>query len=242
VRRPLGGRRLGPALAVLVALATAAGAACGGDDGTEPPAAAGGGGTGWVRAGGDLANTRAAPAETALGPDTVGDLRPAWELAGVLGVTRTPVDDGVVYVGDWTGHVRTLDAATGDEAWAPRPGEQLRRRIARGGRRPHLRRHVRRPDRRPRPETGEPAWETPIGDHPKAVVFGSPIVADGLVVAGVGSYEVLAPATRRRSGATSSPSMPPPGHRGRRRVRADGAVAGRGLILRVPGPRGRRVA
>ena len=42
-------------------------------------------------------------------------------------------------------------------------------------------------------EPGEPAWETPIGDHPKAVVFGSPIVADGLVVAGVGSYEVFAP-------------------------------------------------
>ena len=41
--------------------------------------------------------------------------------------------------------------------------------------------------------TGEPVWETPIGDHPKAVVFGSPVVVDGLVVVGVGSFEVFAP-------------------------------------------------
>jgi polyvinyl alcohol dehydrogenase (cytochrome) len=147
-----------------------------------------------VRAGGDLANTRAATAETVLGPDTVGDLRPAWELAGVLGVTGTPVvEDGVVYVGDWTGHVRALDAATGDEAWA----HDLRSSYVGGspvvdGDLVYVGTFDARIVALDR-GTGEPAWETPIGDHPKAVVFGSPVVADGLVVAGVGSYEVFAP-------------------------------------------------
>jgi polyvinyl alcohol dehydrogenase (cytochrome) len=194
VRRPRGGRRPGPALAVLVALATAAGAACGGDDGTEPPAAAGGAGTAWVRAGGDLANTRAASGETALGPDTVGDLRPAWELAGVLGVTGTPVvDDGVVHVGDWTGHVRALDAATGDEAWAhDLESNYVGGSLVVDGDLVYVGTFDARIVALDR-VTGEPAWETPIGDHPKAVVFGSPVVADGLVVAGVGSYEVFAP-------------------------------------------------
>ena len=147
-----------------------------------------------MRAGGDLANTRAATAETVLGPDTVGDLRPAWELADVLGVTGTPVvEDGVVYVGDWTGHVRALDAATGDEAWA----HDLESNYVGGsavveGDLVYVGTFDARIVALDR-ETGEPAWETPIGDHPKAVVFGSPVVADGLVVAGVGSYEVFAP-------------------------------------------------
>ena len=37
------------------------------------------------------------------------------------------------------------------------------------------------------------AWETDVDPYPKAVVFGSPVVADGLVVTGVGSFEVFVP-------------------------------------------------
>lgn len=84
------------------------GDASGGD---RPPAE-------WPRLGFDLANTRAAVGETTVGPGTVADLAPVWEVDGVKGVTGTPVvAGGTVYVGDWTGHLRAIDAGTGDEAW-----------------------------------------------------------------------------------------------------------------------------
>ena len=189
--------RLGLALAVAVAVVAGA-AACstdeGGDEGGDGAADGAAAPAEWPQVGYDLANTRAVEGETALAPDTVGDLAPAWELHGVAGVTGTPaVVDDTVYVGDWTGHVRALDAATGDELWAHDLGggyvggavsvddSQLvvgtfdARLVALG-----------RAD-------GEPRWETEVSEHPKAVIFGSPVIVDGLVVVGVGSFEVFAP-------------------------------------------------
>jgi polyvinyl alcohol dehydrogenase (cytochrome) len=187
--------RLGTALAVAVALAAGVAACAGDDDGADdadateaaPPPE-------WPRLGYDLANTRAAVDETTLDRQTVGDLAPAWEMDGVKGVTGTPVvSDGAVYVGDWTGHLRALDAATGDELWqldlesgyvggsAVVDGDDVivgtfdARLVA--------------VDR----VTGEPRWEASVDEHPKAVVFGSPVVVDDLVVVGVASFEVFAP-------------------------------------------------
>jgi polyvinyl alcohol dehydrogenase (cytochrome) len=168
----------------------------GGETAAPPPAE-------WVRLGGDLANTRAAADEAAIGPDNVSDLRPAWELTGVNGVSGTPiVADGVVHVGDWTGHVRALDATTGEELWDRDLATHYiggavavdRSRVFVGT----FDARVVALDR----ATGAPQWETPVGDHPQAVIFGSPIVADGpagagaepsgLVLVGVGSFEVFA--------------------------------------------------
>ena len=211
-RRP---SRLGPAVAVLVAVVAGLGACA--DDDADGSGLAGAGaadaeratetGTGdetatpvtdddpaWVRLGYDLANTRAVADESTLDRDTVADLAPAWELSGLLGVSGTPaVSHGVVYTGDWTGHLRALDATTGEEAWAHDLG---------GG---YVGGSVAVDDTQVVVGTfdarivsldrasGEPRWETPIGDHPKAVVFGSPVIVDGLVVVGVGSFEVFAP-------------------------------------------------
>ncbi|HET8619016.1 MAG TPA: PQQ-binding-like beta-propeller repeat protein [Acidimicrobiales bacterium] len=148
----------------------------------------------WVRVGLDLANTRAMTAETEIDPDTVAGLRPAWDVRGLRGVSGTPlVSGGTVWFGDWTGHVRALDAATGDELWA----QDLHNNYIGGslvldGDRVYAGTFDGRVVALDR-ETGEPVWETPIGDHPKAVIFGSPVVADGLVVTGVGSFEVFVP-------------------------------------------------
>ncbi|HET6949720.1 MAG TPA: PQQ-binding-like beta-propeller repeat protein, partial [Acidimicrobiales bacterium] len=186
-------RRFGPGLAVLVAVA-AGSVACAGDEPADRPASAGGSPAAWVRAGGDLANTRAAGDETTLGPDTVGDLRPLWDVDGIRGVTGTPVvAEGVVYVGDWTGHVRALDAATGEERWAyDLDGNWVGGSLVVDGDLVYVGTFDARVVALDR-ATGEPVWETAIGDHPKAVVFGSPVVAEGLVVIGVGSFEVFVP-------------------------------------------------
>ena len=206
--------RLGLAVAVLVAVVSGVGA-CADDDETDGSglSGAGAGGAGdeaeardgdarpdagddaaWVRFGRDLANTRAVADETTLDTATVTDLAPAWEVDGILGVSGTPaVADGMVYLGDWTGHLRALDAESGDEVWQHELG---------GG---YVGGSVAVDDTQVVVGTfdarivsldrasGEPRWEASVDDHPKAVVFGSPVIVDGLVVVGVGSFEVFAP-------------------------------------------------
>jgi polyvinyl alcohol dehydrogenase (cytochrome) len=184
----------------LVAVAGLIAAACaGGDDD-------GGGGGGaarasdeaaapaeWLRVGLDLENTRAVTGETGLDVGTVAGLAPKWDVRGLDGMSGTPaVSDGVIYFGDWTSHVWALDTEDGSEVWNHEVGGgyvggsvaldednvyagTFDGRIVALGR-----------------DTGEPVWDTQIGDHPKAVIFGSPVVVDGLVVVGVASYEVFA--------------------------------------------------
>ncbi|HKY67533.1 MAG TPA: PQQ-binding-like beta-propeller repeat protein, partial [Acidimicrobiales bacterium] len=147
----------------------------------------------WATVGGDLANTRSAEG-AGIGATDVGELAPAWQLGGLKGVTGTPVvADGTVYVGDWTSHVRALDAATGDERWThDLGGGYVGGALAVGDDHAYVGTFDARIVALDR-TTGEPAWETDLDAHPKAVVFGSPVTADGLVLAGVGSYEVFAP-------------------------------------------------
>jgi polyvinyl alcohol dehydrogenase (cytochrome) len=147
---------------------------------------------GWAHLGADLANSRAALDEDTVGPGNVADLAPAWELTGAKGVTGTPlVVDGTVYVGDWDGTVHALDAATGEERWATQVASYYI-----GGAvavdddsvfAGTFDARVVALDR----ATGEQRWEAPIGDHPMAVIFGSPIRVDDVVLAGVASFELM---------------------------------------------------
>ncbi len=179
---------------MLVALLTGL-AACGDDgDGGDDGGAAEVPPVEWVRVGYDLANTRAVEDEVTIGPDDVSELAPAWEVTGLDGVSGTPaVVDGTVYVGDWTGHVRALDAASGEELWAQQvsPG-YIGGSVAVDGDRVVAGTFDARLVALDR-DSGEVVWETDLDEHPKAVVFGSPIVVDDLVVAGVGSFEVFVP-------------------------------------------------
>src|SRR5690606_11938386 len=73
----------------------------------------------WPTHGHDLGAQRWNGFETVLGPDEASSLEPVWEVDDLLAVTGTPaVVDGVVYVTEWTGGVRALDAETGEERWA----------------------------------------------------------------------------------------------------------------------------
>jgi polyvinyl alcohol dehydrogenase (cytochrome) len=68
--------------------------------------------------------TFATSCDTALGPDTVAELRQTWFHATDDVVTATPAVVGdVVYVGDWAGVVYALDRDSGDELWRHQTAE-----------------------------------------------------------------------------------------------------------------------
>lgn len=146
----------------------------------------------WGHAGHDLENSRAAGDDEGVAPDAVAGLRARWDLTDVLGVSGTPVvADGTLYVGDWAGHVRALAADDGALEWdaalgdAPVPGavalaDELVFAASSDGELHAL-------DR----ATGDEAWTTPVDEHPAAMVWGSPVHVDGLVVLGVASDQEL---------------------------------------------------
>jgi polyvinyl alcohol dehydrogenase (cytochrome) len=181
-------------VAGLVAAACGGGGGGGGDGGDaagpaaeeQPPAE-------WVRVGLDLANTRAVTGETTLDAGSVAGLAPVWDVRGLDGMSGTPiVSDGVVYFGDWTGHVRALNSEDGTEVWNRQLGDRyIGGSVVLDGDHVYAGTFDARIVALSR-DTGEPVWDTQIGDHPKAVIFGSPVVVDGLVVVGVASFEVFA--------------------------------------------------
>jgi polyvinyl alcohol dehydrogenase (cytochrome) len=186
--------RRGPVLACAAAALTAGLLACS-DDGNDDPAAADKPTTAaeWTSLGKDLGHSRAATDETTVGPDNVADLAPAWQRDGIKGLTGTPVvSDGVVYFGDWTGHVRALDARTGDESWATDVESfYIGGSVGLDDERVYVATFDTRVVALDR-ETGEQVWETPrVGDHSQAAIFGSPTVVDGKVIVGVASYELM---------------------------------------------------
>lgn len=192
----LGGPVLCLAVALLASLLLAV--ACGGDDsgggdgGDDGSGAAAEPAAEWVRLGKDLGNTRAATEETEVGVDTVADLAPAWARDGIRGLTGTPVvADGGVYIGDWSGSVRALDAATGEERWATDlDTNYVGGSVALDDERVYAAAFDARVVALDR-ETGEELWTAEVDDHQMAAIFGSPVVVDDLVITGVASFELM---------------------------------------------------
>jgi len=72
----------------------------------------------WTTAGNGLNNWRSQPDETTINAANVSTLAPKWVYHPGGDVSATPsVQDGAVYVPDWSGHVAKLDAATGSVIW-----------------------------------------------------------------------------------------------------------------------------
>lgn len=172
-------RFLGLGLAVLL-LATACGV--GPPRGHRHPAE-------WPHAGLDLENTRAAVAETTIGPDNVESLGREWELTGVKGVTGTPiVSDGVLYVTDWSGYVRALDASSGEEVWSQQIGQRVTGAVALDDERVFAGSADGQLTARNRSD-GSEVWTASVDDNEAAIIFSSPIHVQGMVLIGVGSAE-----------------------------------------------------
>jgi polyvinyl alcohol dehydrogenase (cytochrome) len=162
------------------------------DRGTADGSTTDSGNAEWPRYGHDPANTGSNPLETAIAADTVGRLAEVWSLDGVTGVTSTPtVVDGVAYFGDWTGNVRAVDPATGDEVWTTAIGGSVigsppvtdDALFAASGV------TLFRLDR----ATGEVEWDAKTNEHPFAMASAAPVVVDDLVILGVASGELTVP-------------------------------------------------
>ena len=152
---------------------------------------------GWFSYGFDAVNSRTNTAETTIGPANASTLVEKWRLDGIKGVTSTPavLGDTAVF-GGWDGRVRAVDTDDGTVRWATmltadRPATlgmvddspvlfDNKVIIGDGAGRLHaLDFH-----------TGAVLWTKVLDTHANARIFSSPVMAEGRIIVGVGSYEL----------------------------------------------------
>jgi polyvinyl alcohol dehydrogenase (cytochrome) len=139
----------------------------------------------------DNNNSRNNRAETKITVANVATLTEKWRAQLQGGVTSTPqVVGGKVFVGDHTGSMYKLDAATGAVEWqaprlfAPRTGSNLVVGdivLGAGGQNLHARNVA----------DGTMAWVFQLNTHPTAMVDSSPVLVGENIVIGVANYEVI---------------------------------------------------
>jgi polyvinyl alcohol dehydrogenase (cytochrome) len=161
----------------------------------------------WGMYGANRARTFSTECPSPISPGTVATLVPAWVKKTERTVTASPVVvDGTLFVGDWTGTMFALDAATGAERWRRRtrpapgatygpivssaavtdvhPSDGSRRRLVIFGAGPH----VYALDA----ADGTEAWVTHVGggvpDDPTQVES-SPVVGQGVVYIGMDTHD-----------------------------------------------------
>jgi polyvinyl alcohol dehydrogenase (cytochrome) len=142
----------------------------------------------WLVFGGDLSqcNARVGHDETeAFGKDKLGDLHHAWSIPAP-GVSGTPVvHQGVVYWADWMGGVYAVNANSGEMKWNVTLERGSTSSLTFDGERLFL------GDRDGRvyalnPDNGETIWEKRLDDNSLAQVWSSPVVAEGVLLVGIG--------------------------------------------------------
>lgn len=152
---------------------------------------------GWFSYGFSAGNTRVNPFETTISPANASTLVETWRIDGIKGVTSTPaVVDGTVYIGAWDGRVRALDAGTGEVRWstlvtagAGVTGAMVDDSPLVVGDRVYIGDGVGKLHALDT-TTGAIVWSQTLDTHPNARIFSSPVLADGRIIVGVGSYEL----------------------------------------------------
>jgi polyvinyl alcohol dehydrogenase (cytochrome) len=140
----------------------------------------------------DLGSQRSNGAESVIGPEQAADLTVAWEVDELLAVTGTPgVVEGVLYVGDWTGHVRALDADSGEAQWVREVGGQIAGSPAVTDDAVYV--AVDKTTYRLDRETGVVEWSVQVNDHDWTRLYGGPIVVDGVIVQPVSGVQIAVP-------------------------------------------------
>mgnify|MGYP000146108607 CR=1 FL=1 len=151
--------------------------------GTGRPAAA------WTTFGAGPDNARRAAGERVGAAEAPA---PRWHRDLGVGMSSTPMVDGdEVVFADWGGTIHSADSSTGEDRWTFELGGAVMSSpaltddavlVANGSTLVCL-------DR----ATGTERWRAEISDHPIAITPASPVVADGLVVIGTASGELMVP-------------------------------------------------
>lgn len=181
------------AVGLLVAATACSGEDASSGDTATASTAAGGAPAAWTTFGFDLANSRFNATETTVTHDSVATLGEVWEVEGLNGMSATPaVVDGVVYFGDWDGVARAVDAETGEERWSTElDGGPIMSSVTIDGDAAYVTtsQTLYRLDR----ASGDVVWEAVSSDHGLAISPASPVVAEGLVLQGTASGELMVP-------------------------------------------------
>src|SRR6267142_1596985 len=158
----------------------------------------------WQIAGQNLNNTWSQPAEHSISPTNVKNLSPKWTFTTGGDVSATPTVDGdAVYFPDWGGNLFAVKKTSGRLIWSHKisdydgvdgaisrvspavDGNQVIIGDILNSKKVHNGANVISVDR----ETGTLRWMTKVGNHPAAIITGSPVVFDGVVYVGVSSSE-----------------------------------------------------
>jgi polyvinyl alcohol dehydrogenase (cytochrome) len=157
----------------------------------------------WTSAGHGVSDDRDQPLEFRINPLNAGRLKPKWVFTTHGSESATPtVNNGVVYFPDFGGYENAVDAATGGLVWQEPisnydgvAGSYSRdspviynNELIFGDALPGVHpsgAHLFAVN----PATGALLWSTQLDSNPSAIVTGSPVVADGMVLVGVSSDE-----------------------------------------------------
>lgn len=144
----------------------------------------------WRSYGFDLANTQVNPDETRLDAKSLASIEEKWRIAvGRAATSRPMTHDGMVYFGAWDATLYAVDADSGSIAWKQKLGVKFIRSsllvtddtvYAAADGTLHARRR----------SDGSERWNTVLDTHPEVMLDSSPIIADGILIIGVASYEL----------------------------------------------------
>lgn len=188
-------------------------AAVAGPAGAATPASTGASASDWTSAGGDDHDTHFAASETTIGPDNVASLQQKWAFTSGGSISATPtVVGGTVYVPDWKGNLYAVNASTGNAVWTQKissytgvAGDVSRNSPAYWQGALFLGDGALETPTASgayiygvNAATGAKLWSTQVEADPAAVITGSPVVHDGVVLVGVSSKAEALPSTTFR--------------------------------------------
>jgi polyvinyl alcohol dehydrogenase (cytochrome) len=196
--------RLAVAVSTLLVLPLVGAAPAGSASGSAPGS--------WPVAGYDVANTRHSP-DRSISDREARQLAVKWTYHTQGDVSATPtVAGGAVYFPDWGGYLHKVNTRSGRAIWSRpiadytgRPGSLSRTSPTLWRGNLYIGEHNGGRLMAIDATTGELKWITEVDLQPYATITGAPVVAGGILLQGVSSYE---------AGAAEDPNFPCCTHRG----------------------------
>jgi polyvinyl alcohol dehydrogenase (cytochrome) len=164
---------------------------CSDNGGVSDPGIDYGASSDWGFFGHDLHNTRSNTVETAIGVDTVANLKLLWEHTGVETTSTPAVVEGIVYFSDWDGRVLARSVADGAEVWTVDVSDtSISPSLAVTDDRVFVGDQAGMFYALDR-ASGAVLWSKLLDDHPDADILSSAVPVDDMLIVGVASSELV---------------------------------------------------